>query len=222
MLKQLLKARLEPAVYAALRGLWLELRIQRLHKGSVRRVRQWQGRSDLKLHLGCGKTLKAGWINVDLWPHADLALDMRRPLPFADGSCAIIYSEHFLEHLDYPEPVLGLLHECHRVLRPGGVFSVGVPDTEWPIAEYAGLSRKGYFETAKKQWHPAWCQTEMEHLNFHFRQGDEHRFAYDFKTLHKALSSAGFERVAERKFDADLDSLGRRLGTLYVSATKAS
>jgi predicted SAM-dependent methyltransferase len=222
MVKELLKRQLAPSVYAALRTLWLELRIQRWHQRSVRVARQWRGRNDLKLHLGCGKTFKPGWINIDLWPHADLALDMRRPLPFEDGSCALIYSEHFLEHIDYPEPVVGLLRECYRVLRPGGVFSVGVPDTEWPIAEYAGLSHQGYFETAKRQWHPAWCQTEMEHLNFHFRQGDEHRFAYDFKTLRKALVGVGFELVVARDFDADLDSAGRALGTLYVDATKGS
>lgn len=102
----------------------------------------------------------------------------------------------------------------------GGLFSVGVPDTEWPIAEYAGLRREGYFQIVKERWHPAWCQTEMEHINYHFRQAGEHRFAYDFITLAKVLTSVGFQKVHRREFDAELDSKDRELGTLYVNAFK--
>ena len=97
---------------------------------------------------------------------------------------------------------------------------MGVPDTEWPITEYTGKTSEGYFETAKERWHPEWCQTEMEHINYHFRHDGQHRFAYDFKTLARALSSVGFQDIARREFDPELDSIDRKLGTLYVSASK--
>ena len=81
-------------------------------------------------------------------------------------------------------------------------------------------SSEGYFAIAKERWHPKWCQTEMEHINHHFRQGDMHRFAYDFKTLYQALSSAGFQEIQRRDFNPELDSLDRKLGSLYVDAFK--
>ena len=60
----------------------------------------------------------------------------------------------------------------------------------------------------------------MEHINFHFRQGTEHRFAYDFETMEQALKEAGFVEIRQRKFVSDLDSKSRELGTLYVNAMK--
>ena len=44
--------------------------------------------------------------------------------------------------------------------------------------------------------------------------------AYDFTTMEKALSRAGFVDIRRREFDAELDSESRRLGTLYVDARK--
>jgi predicted SAM-dependent methyltransferase len=195
-----------------------ELVICCVHRRGVWRARRLRGRSGLKLHLGCGGKLKEGWVNVDLALSSDLTLDVREPLPFADGSCAVIYSEHFLEHLDYPQPTRSLLEECRRVLEPGGRFSVGVPDTEWPLREYFGLQDDDYFRTARERWHPPWCETRMEQINYHFRQVTEHRFAYDYETLERMLERVGFTEIHRRRFDPALDSEDRRLGTLYVDA----
>ena len=114
------------------------------------------------------------------------------------------------------------LAECCRVLEPDGLFSVGVPDTEWPLLEYARVKDDGYFRMVKERWHPAWCETEIEHINYHFRQGTEHRFAYDYATLEKALARSGFGEIRRRDFDPELDSEDRRIGTLYAEATKPS
>ena len=62
--------------------------------------------------------------------------------------------------------------------------------------------------------------TRMEHINYHFRQGGEHRFAYDFETLKYVLEKAGFIQVRRRDFDPLLDSRDRELGTLYVEGFK--
>jgi len=220
MIKQFLKSQISAGLLSAIRNVGREIIILRKHHKGLHQASKIVGQNHLRLHLGCGPKVKHGWINIDLSSQADITLDMREPLPFLENSCAIIYSEHFLEHLDYPMQTHLFLKECYRVLEPGGVFSVGVPDTEWPIAEYAGLSTEGYFHIAKERWHPAWCQTEMEHINYHFFQGDEHRFAYDFKTLADALTRVGFQKVQRRAFDEDLDSADRKLGTLYVNACK--
>ena len=196
----------------------LQLNIRHL-RGTVR-ARAFEKKRGLKLNIGCGSNRKEGWVNIDLGSHADLTLDLRESLPFLTNSCHMIYSEHFLEHLDYPEPTVSFISECFRVLEPGGEFSLGVPDTEWPILEYAGQREEGYFQFVKKRWHPVWCETEMEHLNYHFRMGNDHRFAYDFKTIEKLLVKGGFEHVHCREFNQDLDTQDRAVGTLYVTAMK--
>lgn len=220
MMKQFIKSRMTAELRSSLRNLLREIDIARKHRKGSRLAERLSGRQHLQLHIGCGSKVKSGWVNIDLSAQADVTLDVRQPLPFAENACSIIYSEHFLEHLDYPGHALGFLKECYRVLEPGGLFSVGVPDTEWPIAAYLGTTDDGYFRIAKDRWHPAWCRTEMEHLNYHFRQGQEHRFAYDFKTLAQALASVGLQEIQRRDFDPALDSEDRKLGTLYVNATK--
>jgi predicted SAM-dependent methyltransferase len=197
-----------------------ELKIARLHRDALEKARHYAGRTGLKLHLGCADNIKPGWVNIDLSADADLCLDLREAFPFAEGSCTIIYSEHFFEHVDYPAGAATLLGECLRVLAPSGIFSVGVPDTEWPLLEYARVRQEGYFATAKRIFHPAWCETDMDHINYHFRQDGEHLYAYDEITLCHVLTRAGFERAHRRAFDPELDLRERELGTLYVDAYK--
>ena len=220
MIKEFLRRQTTDGLRSSLRHVGHEIKTLLKHRKGIRQSRKLSSQEHLRLHVGCGPKLKKGWFNIDLSPQADIALDLREPLPFLENSCSIIYSEHFLEHLDYPGHANSFLKECYRVLEPGGLFSVGVPDTEWPIAEYTGQRTEGYFRIAKERWHPEWCQTEMEHINYHFRQGDEHRFAYDFKTLAQALTNVGFQEIQRRDFDPELDSVDRKLGTLYVNASK--
>jgi predicted SAM-dependent methyltransferase len=207
--------RLPGGLAGAVAALDNELVTLRVHRAGVRAARRFRESLGRRLHLGCGDTRKPGFINIDTWT-GDLTLDLRERLPFRDASCETIYSEHFLEHVDYPDATFRLLGECFRVLQPGGVFDVGVPDTEWPLLEYAGVSRHKYFEKAKVMWHPSWCQTRLEHVNFHFRQGTQHRMAYDYETLERTLHAAGFINVRRREFNPDTDAAHRQLGTLYV------
>src|SRR5215210_631424 len=98
----------------------------------------------LRLNLGSGPDVRAGWLNIDFMGDADLLVDLRRPLPLPDRSAELAYSEHTLEHLDYPTDAEAFLRECLRVLRPGGVVSIGVPDGEPAIVDYP--SGAGWYE----------------------------------------------------------------------------
>jgi predicted SAM-dependent methyltransferase len=219
-LKSSLRNRIPHGLYSALRLLRNEVNIYRLHRKGIKKARTYAGQSDMKLNIGCGPNRKQGWVNIDLLPDVDLSLDMREAMPFSENSAAIIYSEHFFEHLDYPEPAKQFLKECHRILKPGGIFSVGVPDTEWPLQAYVGPDDKNYFAWSKVNCLPEWCQTRIDDINYHFRQDGEHRFAYDYETLYHVLMEAGFSNIRQRAFDAGLDAENRRIGTLYVDAVK--
>lgn len=218
MKRDLADAETSAGLRKALKNVAREVHIQNLHRASVQRAAAYSGGA-LKLNIGCGANLKEGWINIDLSPEADLQLDVREPLPFPDGSATLIYSEHFLEHLEYPDEAINFLRESFRVLSAGGLFSVGVPDTEWPLVCYAKGDRT-YFEMARERWHPPWCDTRLHHINYHFRQRDEHKYAYDFETLARVLAGVGFVAVERRAFSPDLDDCKRKEGTLYVDAYK--
>jgi predicted SAM-dependent methyltransferase len=226
-IRQTIRGRITVGVRRAWREMLSEMQIRHRHFSSLRRAKRLSTATDLKLNLGCGPYLKPGWINVDTSnPEADLQLDLREKLPFPDESSSIVYSEHFFEHLEYPDQAMMFLRETWRVLVPGGVLSVGVPDTEWPIVSYASGDPE-YFRLARDRFHPQWCDTRMHQLNYHFRQGAEHKYAYDLETLSKILKEAGFVEVERRAFRAGLDSenhmvssLARGTASLYVDARK--
>ncbi len=218
MLGSMITSRTTASVRRALRELIRELRIQRRHHASLRRLNRYPG-PHLKINAGCGPNIKAGWVNVDLSKNAELQLDLREPLPFRDGSASVIYSEHFFEHLEYPDEALRFLRESLRVLEPGGLFSVGVPDAEGMLHAYV-YNDEEVFQTVRARWHPAWCNTRMHNVNYHFRQGGEHEYAYDFETLARVLAEVGFVSIVGRAYNPDLDSEERQRGTVYIDARK--
>jgi predicted SAM-dependent methyltransferase len=221
------------------RGLWIalenvrfELYLRRLHRAGVRKAAALARTAPLRLNLGSGFHPKPGWINVDLIDGlSDLQLDLRERLPFADGSVAEIYTEHFFEHLAYagsddtlateletpgrPSDALSLLRECRRVLVPGGRIDIGVPDAEVALQDYATGGRL----PLPDWWGPKWCDTAMHRVNYVFRQGREHHYAYDFETLQRTLESVGFTDVARRPFDPATDHRNPTR-SLFVSARK--
>jgi predicted SAM-dependent methyltransferase len=202
-LKSRIKKLPHPGLWRALYDLFRELGTLRQHRSTVRKARKYTTKA-LKLNVGCGDNLKTGWINIDLSENADLQLDMREQIPLPNGSVQIIYSENFFEHLNYPEDAKRFLSESFRVLEPDGIFSVGVPDAGGALLSYANLRDRRRAEP--NPWAAEWCKTPMEHINFLFRQGFEHRFAYDFETMEHALKEAGFGEIRQREFDPDLVS----------------
>jgi predicted SAM-dependent methyltransferase len=210
-----------PGELSAMRRLRTEFRISRYHRNGLRQIRRKSWSRPTKLNLGSGTYRKEGYLNVDLFPGGDITLDLRRNLPFDSNCCELIFSEHFIEHIDYPDAAANLFRECLRILKPNGILRFSVPDTEWPLTDYAKGPDAEYFRaTRENAWHPAWCVTRLEHINFHFRQGDEHRFAYDEETARKVLESVGFQDVRRVSFDPKIDSKHREIGSLFISARK--
>ncbi len=62
-------------------------------------------------------------------------LDVSRRLRFADATFDCVYASHLLEHL-HPDVAEHSLREAHRVLRPGGILRLAVPDLDQMVAAY--------------------------------------------------------------------------------------
>ena len=80
------------------------------------------------LNIGCGKIRLGNAVGVDNDPAAptiDVLADGVK-LPFENESQDYVLSLHNLEH--YHQSTLIALREWHRVLKPGGICAVIVPD----------------------------------------------------------------------------------------------
>lgn len=91
----------------------------------------------MKLHLGCWTRYIPGFIHVDLcdMPHIDYRSNIDHLPFFANGSVHLIYCSHALEYFDREEAVQ-VLGEWRRVLMPGGLLRLAVPDFEALIYVY--------------------------------------------------------------------------------------
>jgi predicted SAM-dependent methyltransferase len=191
------------ALLAATDGLRNELRALRepVLKAQLSALGLDRGSRDIKLHIGCGKGLLEGWVNIDVYP-APLAMNVLWGLPFADGSARCVFVSHFLEHLFYPRDVQPFLKEVRRALAPGGVLRVVVPDIEQCIEAYNNNDRS-FFASRRESW-PWWPEnpTRLEDFLGYAGAGAEpawlfesHKYGYDFETLSKVLVEAGFGSV---------------------------
>jgi len=86
----------------------------------------------LKLHLGCGSIHLDGYINADIqdWAGAcDLTANAGDLHTFKDNSVDHIFNHALLEHIP-PWGTMKTLKEWNRVLKPGGIIQIEVPDLE--------------------------------------------------------------------------------------------
>jgi predicted SAM-dependent methyltransferase len=193
---------------------------------------RWRGRY---LNLGAGGNIRSEFVNVDHeWrPGLNLCWDLRRGLPLESGSVEGVVTEHTLEHFTWREATGVFLPECFRVLKPGGVVRIAVPDAERAVDLYLTARDRGELASAfaERPIGERIPMTPMTHLNNTFRRIFEplsvgHKFAYDFHTLAYFLSLAGFVDVRRERFmqgrDAMLlvDTERRAHETLYVEANK--
>jgi predicted SAM-dependent methyltransferase len=205
----------------------------RLRAAPVRR--RYRDARRLLVNVGCGPRAKPGFVNVDVLPAGGVSCvyDCRTGLPFADASVRGLYSEHFFEHLDYADEAPRFLAECRRVLEPDGVLRLVVPDGGRYLQAYAagGWSGVAALRRLDPQRTDPWLgtryETPMELVNAVFRQGVEHKFAYDGETLVALLGRHGF-RAAVTRFRSSalaelaIDSPDRESESLYVEGRRSS
>jgi SAM-dependent methyltransferase len=167
-------------------------RLQRaLYGGRARRVERLAGGPGRVLDVGCGRGFlldafrRRGWtahgteLDDRSAAHAREVLGLqvetgpadRWPWPEAHFDAVVFW--HVLEHLAAPERALA---RAHRLLRPGGVLVVGVPNFASPEARLAG---------------PGWFHLDVPRHVVHLTP----------EWLGRAVEAAGFE-VRRRSFVA--------------------
>ena len=87
----------------------------------------------MNINLACGSVFvtDTSWRNLH---YASSSPAVQRAnllghLPFEDSAAELVYSFHFLEHIPLDQ-VAPFLQECWRILKPGGVLRIVVPDLE--------------------------------------------------------------------------------------------
>jgi predicted SAM-dependent methyltransferase len=136
--------------------------------------------------------------------------NLEHSLPFNNLTVDFVYSSHTLEHL-VTQSAQRVCREVLRVLKPGGVFRVCVPDLRIALDEYASGNRE----------HALIMLFGTESPNYY----GSHKWMYDADTLTRMLIDAGFRDVTLRTYregdTPDLEYLDNREGeTLRLEARK--
>lgn len=83
------------------------------------------------LNVGCGSVIDDRFDNFDLFSmdRRVRIADIGRRIPSEDNTFDVVYNSHFLEHMNR-DRARAFLAQCFRVLKPGGVLRIVVPDLE--------------------------------------------------------------------------------------------
>jgi len=199
----------------------------------------------LQLNIGCGPIQPDGWVNIDnsvraklasRMPWVDKALTRLKLLPateftsrtltanvvakipFSTASVEAIYSGEMLEHFTFDDGQRFLV-ECFRVLIPGGILRIRVPDNYHFWKQYTEQ-----FEATRSLGRKSWTDHHTRWIRMFFRDicvrrpwlksiGHYHKWMYDEISLILALENQGFVGAERRAF---LDSRIANIGVVEV------
>ena len=140
--------------------------------------------------------------------------NLSKGIPFDDASVDVVYHSHMLEHLDREVASL-FMHEVLRVLKPGGIQRIVVPDLERICREYLQSLELSKVDSTHRARHDGFVETMLEQsvrreasgtarqspvrrflenlvLGDARRRGETHQWMYDRINLAELLTKAGF------------------------------
>lgn len=184
----------------------------------------------MKLNLGCGSQLPKGWVNVDYalgarlarmplfravnkrlrlfrmeWDDSIQIHDLTKPFPWPNDSVDTVYSSHTLEHMSR-EQGQEFLRQCHRVLRPGGIIRIVVPDLSSVVKRYLGgeLAAENFVEELGVLYLDSGGRVKNRLAPF---IQYPHKCMYDTPALERSMTSVGFMARSCGAFDSDIDGI---------------
>lgn len=202
------------------------------------------------VQYGCGLCAPRGWLNFDSSPSLRLSRlpvlgrafggaiprfpasvrhgDIVRGLPVTGGSCSGVYASHVLEHLSLFDARTALANTL-KILKPGGVFRLLVPDLELLARDYLGCSETDAalrFMERSMLGRVERARSPLSRLREAIGSGN-HLWMWDQKSLVAECEHAGFDRVRRCAFgDADdpafaaVEDPGRFDGAVAIEARR--
>jgi SAM-dependent methyltransferase len=143
--------------------------------------------------------------------------DLSKGIPADDGSVDAVYHSHLLEHLDRPVAERFML-EVRRVLAPGGIHRIVVPDLERlcrQLLDHLGVCADDIGERARHDEHVAALLEQAVRREAYGmtaesgltrvaekllvgdarRRGETHQWMYDWANLTALLERSGFDEI---------------------------
>ncbi len=174
------------------------------------------------VQYGCGLSAPEGWLNYDTSPTLRLQRlplvgammpgvkfpkgvsvgDVRKGLPLASQSVDRVYCSHVLEHLALDD-CRAALRETFRVLKPGGVFRLVLPDLEAQTRAY--LENVGNPDAPHDFMRGALLGAEsrpkgLKGLMVQWLGNSRHMWMWDYPALSAELEKAGFVQIRRAQF----------------------
>jgi SAM-dependent methyltransferase len=175
-----------------------------------------------RLNWGCGGHTAPGWINADVKddPGIDLTCDILKGLPLESGSIDYAVSIHALPEIHFNDQVAALT-ELKRVLRPGGVLRLALPDLLKGVQAYERGDRD-YFLVPDEDAKSLGAKLITQLIWYGYS-----RTLFTAEFIIELLERAGFERAVECRYRqtagafpeiVELDN--REAESLFVEARK--
>ena len=229
--KSIIKNNITYGLSRSIRNLQKEIRLYKNHINGTKNFFKKDSLTIDKLQIGGGTHILKDFVNIDILPPADLICDVREGIPLPDNCVKLIFNEHILEHLDYPQSVKKLIKEFFRVIKPSGDLIIGVPDSEKIIKNYVNEDKKlsrqiienWYNKRDNMKEH---INTKIDLINYALRDQDDdpvytsHLWSFDYEKLKSLLTEAGFSKIKRWPFDKTIANPKRRFCSLYVTAKK--
>jgi SAM-dependent methyltransferase len=184
----------------------------------------------LNIQFGCGLCAPDEWVNFDSSPTLKLQRllvagmffkgggfpkfpsnvrcgDIVKGLPFASGTADRLYCSHVLEHLalaDFRKAIT----ETHRLLKPGGVFRLVLPDLEIFAKEYLESKRPERAIVFMEQTILGVKARNRGIMRFlrDWLGGSKHLWMWDYEGMKCELERAGLKDIRRAKFGDSVDS----------------
>jgi predicted SAM-dependent methyltransferase len=170
------------------------------------------------------------------WPENTRSVDLTKAIPEPDDAAEAIFSSHMLEHVR-PEQAEFILRECFRVLRPGGVIRIAVPDLRRAAERYLDGDAEFFRGADGRPMADLFVESlhlrtrpkgnAIERLLRRVLRTDEggHRWMYDGDSMSRRLGDAGFRDIRIRRFrDSSHPEMGlldaRERDSVFVEAIK--